>query len=1563
MKNKFYILISIIIILLSTIIISFPKIYTLCADIVKPSNSFFEAKIYDNAQYNLGSSGIELTEQGVDITSWNYNNSKYLKITTNLPNDLVNSNNNVVIGIKLPKEFYFSVNDFLLPVGCNNVRFEKNDDFIVNTNYTYHVNSHSGTVYYTINPGVTSITIQLEIKYDFELWNKLGHSLINQKNEKSILVKLYKQDSNEQLISKSVNNAYSEQEYNMIAGAIPYINNKRNEGNVEVLYQNRKSEIIRNSTYVMAKAQNEMKAFFKELRFKFKLPEFIDKNNKKHYMEIDKSSIKFSLDTGGQAEYTIDESDLINGNTTIIIKNIYYETKGERIFIYGFKPPEFENVGDLSVINFSKLSLDVCAVDNTGEEHSIAKTNSRPINYWMKSEEKVEAVYNYRTVSYINGFEKNVVGLGGFYIKNSGTADSNKKHIRIIFDNENTGYMQIVSVNLPIDVNRDEVEIKYHLVDENNVLVYKDENGNYISDNEKGVNCELSIKLKPNNKTDNCLFFNRNLLPEKERKYFLKEVKYDINKIKAGEELFVSSARQSNNLRGNYSGYVKYKTRADKEAKAASKIIINSDGVEDKEYITNTYFTKEVESQYMISRVRINGSDNNTEVIAGNSINIGADIVVISYPYGYVPWIKNIVIGVLLPENININTDSIILKTAKNANIKPLKVESKDIYNGYKMWKIYVPSDIMIGYSNENFDPIGEGSYIKIDFKIDIDSNAEGQTVNLNKMLYLATVQTDKMDAILNGSGGSYFWTRKKDEYDINENGRVNDIISGVNPSNKLSFKVIPQNEFFTVKDSINVNDGSESGKVDILNKDDLINYKLSLKFNDNVNFSRFAYYVPITKKSNINNNYMIKTENGIFDLALQGPVTMSDDSIYIAEYTFDKGITNENINNVNWLFADKVTDFNNVTMVKIIQKKAGLINGSKTDINFKLKYLGNNFEEETGKRIEFRSAGGLRYSVNGNVTDGIFPTNGVSVRIKTVKELPDITLTAAPNRRPEVMGDSNFASFDTKRFAVWNNLHKLRITNIETNNVVLKSKDDINNNLDIDGNIANNTFGINLSVNNKSVDLIQNADFTKFEKDFNFGSGISDVWEYNIYNGNNLSDNVTDRYIIITYESDKGLILKQKIIINREIRKAISPTYSIVPGYRYRAFDEQQENIGVNKKSSVTMQFVLNYIPNFYSDQKLKFNKKLPVGTKITFYDYVKDSNPTYWYYKVDRPVDFIDISEFNKMGYTNKKYGKLDESNFIKEVYMFVFDFKDAEIADMDNITTMLEMNSTKVEKYFSKELITRFYPNYSFDLGKIVDTQNINNDINLSYNVNLFGEGINYNTYFNNKKLSYVITTDEDFPSDAYMESKNGSDIIKYFRNSKNQFIIPAGDMSEYLNNNRKFKFIVNGLLAKKKYNLKIDLMASATSDGDSPFSGDILATKNVILENNNISPAIEILEMNDRVISNSDLSKNQVIRLKYLKSDGVKLTIELQKKVGNDYNTLPDKLISVNGNTGNNNGVFDINLKNGDNDLSLKFLNDMSVGTYRLLFKVIDDKGNMIYEVPYGFIIKDGVVNVK
>lgn len=1558
MKSRFKWLISISILLLLGIIILVPKIYTLCVDVGISQNDFFEAKIYDNAQYDLGGSGLQLTEQGVDITAWNYSNSKYLKVTTNVPLDENNGSSNFIIGITLPREFYFSVNKFLLPTGCSKVEFEKNNDFTVNTNYTYQVNKHSGTVYYTVNPGIRTITIQLEIKYDLELWNKLGKSLINQKDEKSIVVKLYnKQTEMKEILKKSVNNVYSSEEYTMVTGAIPYVNDKRNEANVELLYKNRKTDIVKTSIYVMAKAQNHMKVFFKELRFKVQLPEFVDKENKKHYMTINKSSIKFSLDTGGIAEYTIDDSDVDNGNTTIIIKNIYYETKGERIFIYSFNPPEFENLGNVSLITFKRLALNVYAVDNTGEEHVIARTYSKPINYWMKSEEKVEAIYNYRTVSYLNGLENNVVGLGAFYLRNSGTADSNKKHIHITFDTYNTGYMQVVSINLPIVANKEEVEVKYHLVDENNTLIYKDEHGNYIPDNERGLNCELSIKLTPKKNADRCLYFNRNLLPEKERKYFLKEVKYDLGEIKAGEELYVSSARQQNHYTGNYSGYVKYKTKADKEAMTSSKIIISSDGLEDKEYTTNTYFSKEAQSQYMINELRINGGNSNVEVISGNSINIGADLEVIRYPYGYVPWIKNIVIGLLLPYNITPNKESIILKTVNNDNIKPLKVESEEIYNGYKMWKVYAPSDIIIGYFDENFGPVKDGKYMKIDLQLDVNSNAEAQTINLNKILYLATAKTDEMEPILNGAGGSYFWTRKKDEYDLNGNGQRDDVIAGANLSDKLSFKIIPQTDFFTINDSISVNSGPFAKKVEMAKKDDLLNYKLHLKFNENASFDNFKYYIPIPKKNSATDKYLIKSKDDFYDLVLDSKVELPDNDIYKIYYTTKKGVNIDNAETVDWLEENQITNFNDVTMIQITQKKLGLMSGSDTELNVKLRYLGNDFEKEFGNKIEFHSAGNLRYVINGNATEGIFSTTGVAIHAKGVKELPDITLTAAPDRIPLISNNSNFNIDYMGRFGYWSKLHKLKIVNVETNNVELKTKEEINSNLDVDSTVANKTFAIRLKVDDEDFcDILSNKDYSNLRKELTLGKGSYTAWQYDIYNADNLSDDITNRYIIITYQSDNGLTLKQKIIINRELKAAENPISSVVVGQRYRLFDDDGNETLIKKKSACTAQFVLNYVPNFYNQKKLKLDKKLPVGTKITFYDYVKKENPTYWYYRVENETDTINIADFKKMGYTSQKYNNLDEGNYIKEVYMMTFDFKDVKNNTLNEIKAKIEMDSLKVEKYVTAEIDIRIEDDYIFDLNGIPDKIDIGDKINLDYNVNLNGSGIN--TYFENKRLAYVITFEDEMPDDTSLVI--GDKATTSELNSRNQCIIYAKNVNEEPVKKTFFKLEFKSKLKKSKYNVKIDLMLSGADDYDQPFMGDILATKNVVVENKIIeNPSLKIIDLIKRVLSKSDLKNNQLLKLKYLKENNFTISLELQKKVGNDYNLVSDKLISVAGKTDNVDGVFNIDLNNGDNDLGLKFSESMNTGTYRLLIKVKKSNGSIIYEIPYSFIVRDDI----
>ena len=94
-------------------------------------------------------------------------------------------------------------------------------------------------------------------------------------------------------------------------------------------------------------------------------------------------------------------------------------------------------------------------------------------------------------------------------------------------------------------------------------------------------------------------------------------------------------------------------------------------------------------------------------------------------------------------------------------------------------------------------------------------------------------------------------------------------------------------------------------------------------------------------------------------------------------------------------------------------------------------------------------------------------------------------------------------------------------------------------------------------------------------------------------------------------------------------------------------------------------------------------------------------------------------------------------------------------------------------------------------------------------------------------------------------------------------------------------------------------------------------------------------------------------------KYLKENNFTISLELQKKVGNDYNLVSDKLISVAGKTDNVDGVFNIDLNHGDNDLGLKFSESMNTGTYRLLIKVKKSNGSIIYEIPYSFIVRDDI----
>ena len=175
-----------------------PKIYTLCTD-ERASGDIISAIIYDNSQYSLGGEGLKLTSEGIDLTGWQYTDSKYLQINVSIPQD----GKKYAVKVSTAKEIYLVTNELVVPAGFSDVTFTKNEDILVNTNASYKVNDYSGTAFYKVADGISTATIQLELKYDYYLWNKQGNAILNNIDEKALTVEFEEiNDDNENVFLK-----------------------------------------------------------------------------------------------------------------------------------------------------------------------------------------------------------------------------------------------------------------------------------------------------------------------------------------------------------------------------------------------------------------------------------------------------------------------------------------------------------------------------------------------------------------------------------------------------------------------------------------------------------------------------------------------------------------------------------------------------------------------------------------------------------------------------------------------------------------------------------------------------------------------------------------------------------------------------------------------------------------------------------------------------------------------------------------------------------------------------------------------------------------------------------------------------------------------------------------------------------------------------------------------------------------------------------------------------------------------------------------------------------------
>ena len=1105
------------------------------------------------------------------------------------------------------------------------------------------------------------------------------------------------------------------------------------------------------------------------------------------------------------------------------------------------------------------------------------------------------------------------------------------------------------------------MDVKYTLVDENGNRVYLDSDGNEVDKNTEGAVGEWTYSLKNafynNTTTVSNLrnMFTRNMLPEKHRKYYFKTITYTLKNIKAGIKLFSPSSNATLTSAGNYHGYVS--NNAVGNEKIRSRMTVKSSNTDISDMVLSSITTLQTSTNptYMISNVTMSKDSIN----AGQSVNVGGRISIVSYPYGNSTWLKGIRLGVILPQEVTVNEEAITMVTEKKVNITELSVSSKNIGDGHVLWTITLPDDVCIGYAAESLGMLKSGTYIQFNIQLDTSFSMNNSTLFTDSMLVVTGYKQ------VNSANGSYSWAKKVDTYDLNQNGSTTDIIAGTKSTDVKKCQIVAQPTALDIKDCITIDrQGSitqEGATQTILEKTDIVNYNLDISCLNGGKAEGFLYYIPIPKTTLVKDNFFITDETQeFFDFGLTGPTTITGSDVINFEYTFKSGLTYDQLqNNEEWYLAEDIEKNSNlnwedVTYIKLTFKENAIENGTITRITAKLKYAGDSYESDAGFKSIWQSGGFYTYINNGRLSSGNFPTNGVSVDLNCTIDMDEIILTAAKNMIPQNPNNINTKTIEESEFPKFKKAQTFMITSVETYNVVLQTKSYINSNIDMPGIDANRTFAISVSMNGGSEKDIVSSVQTNPIQLGSIAENNAPNLTYKIYNANAISDNSQTRYIIVTLTSNNGVTIKQKINVNRELAMATDPQSAIVAGKRYLMFDDTTSEVTISQDSAFSTQFVIDYIPDTYSEQIITFSNNLPVGTNMILTNLTDSQNSTYWYYKLNNKESTINLENFIAMGKNNEdKYVKATGIDSIEEKLILIVDFSqcaDTEYLPVNEYTVKmtLEGNNENIDDVTSKEL--KFFT-------KAIRTFSLNNDesaiageeFNVSYSIS---KSQGSESKYEGQKLSLVINASDAVPSDMSLNVNN----VTYYLNSNKQFIIPLGDMDKDTNTIKMSMwsnmFPNNG----GEYLFGIELWVSATANASAPMLGEKVKTSEfTIFANKKIKPSLKVTNMGKRAIYKDDLSNTVNIDYDYIQASNCFVTVELQQKIGTGYQKITDKLNQVNNTTTHNLGAFNVTNINGKNQATIKLSSSTSIGTYRFLFRVYDENSNQLLEIPYNFMV--------
>lgn len=1531
-------------IMLLTSIIMFTNISTLKASTIinKENDITLLSNIPGTMEVKFteeGKSSINLTES-TTYNGWNYNNIGKLSISLfNLDTDVVYK-----LIISMDNIIYSPV-DILPNIGGATTEFQKNDPIQINGNKQYEGMPFSGTFIYTFNSGSSKTfeveNFELQFKYDSVLWNNLENTNLGDGINPLLSVKLVVEEDTI-LDEKNIINATTD-----ISGEHSYsanfkYGNNLSSSNLQVRANDELTFAIGNDSSYAYVAQ-----YYEKLNIEFNIPKYTH-NGITYYLDYNESDINVYTGKGVKLNKSYYDLVITEEKISIELTDYMHTEDTSALLSIKFTVPEIDALQSAS--GLYKFIGNVKAYLNGDTNQSIFKTDKSftvTLNTNLASQLGVSSADN--SIDYRN--DTVVQPLFGLGLSNNG---GNSGKIKLVYDfdidltDENA--ILVTTMRLLPDNKSQNFEIKYSLIDENGNLVYFDNNGNIVPVGTEGAiqYWTITISNKYYNKTmayNASILFNRSNLISSHRQYYFKSIEYVTGGLDSGSTLWHSSARFSYSAStGTIWGYTRF-TEANQKVVSNVKVYeADANDIFELKFDKNlsTKSTKTDSNAYGMT----NGKVSTNSVDAGNAFTVSGRVSTLSYPYTANNILNtvdnNLILGLRLPEGVTINSSG--TKFTDSANKKEINIKSisnRPLDDGYNLWIVELEGGHLIGYCSESLGAISTGSYINFTIEFNTSLSTSGTTLYVKDMIYVTA------KGINNKADGTYKDMKIVDKYDISGNGSYTDYVGCFSSANNsLMIQIIAADATLDIDYEMSINGTTIGSTNTYLEKySDNLLYELIINCTSGGSAEDFVYYIPIVKQNSIIDNQLIFSADYSLKL-VQLPVVINSiegNGVKIL-YTFDLNITYDNANNSIWyetIPIDKTLE--EVTLIKVIPESGMIENGSVSVLRISLSYEGelDEYISSAGMLNSWSSRGQYKFLIGNRGVAGHYSTNKSNIAINYTCEQQVIELTTTTGNHNDNIGNDSYLLEILSKFK---KEQTFTITNVSTYNAIVTSVNNMEENAHLlTGDEANRTFAffVTLDANQKKDLSVNNALLGKVLTNSNFRIN------FEIFNADVISDITTIRYVDVLIKSDNGVTIPIRINIKRELTIIGNVSNSISSGKQYTLFGSTQTEIVISKDSAFTAQFSAeNIIPNNYKGRKLLFENKLPVGTKIVLIDLTYSNNIKYYIYEVNETdTNTINLTKFNVMG-TSLKYTTSTGFDSITEKYLFIVELPDNNTS-VNNTTNSINLARTlnsDVDEMSPNSL--KFTTNNvrEYDLEYASDVE-IEEEIEIEYTIS----DIEYSdSKYNDRKLALSIVPISSLSViNSYIEYNNEI----YYLNSNNEFLIPLIDAQESGKYSLKFKFNSQTIEYFNETSiLNIKLIASATANAEKPHLGETLKEININLTSKK-QPSIKIETMSNRWLSKEDLKNTVQVEYSTLNVDG-KVTVELQKKIGEGYTTDSTLLEAVNGSTIQSSGQFTIT---GITTLNLKFSELMENGNYQLLFRIYDNDGNELKVLSYKFIV--------